>query len=82
MKVLIEQKGIGRKKVAKFFVIFAHPTRPRGPLTKYIDKHGTVTEHKKQAARFLTVDEAEAFAAFNGIEPTDIHIEYFAESDM
>jgi hypothetical protein len=54
----------------------------RAPLTKYIDKHGTVTEYKKQAARFVTLGEAEAFAAFNGIELTDIHIEYFAESDM
>jgi hypothetical protein len=82
VKILIEQKEIGRKKVGNFFVIFAYPPLRRWPGAKYIDKDGKVTVHKKQAARFLTLSEAEAFAASNGIELTNVHIEYFDESDM
>lgn len=80
VKVLIEQKRPAPKQLEKFFVIFAYPPQRRWPGAKYINKHGQVTIHKKDAARFLTVGEAEAFAASYGIEVSNIHTEYFDES--
>lgn len=76
---------MARKKKQTRFVIFASPQQHNAPGTFYMANNGSTTDLRFQAAKFLTFDEAKAFAEKNHITltgPAYIGREDFTESEV
>lgn len=67
------------------FVIFYGPEQLGLPSTQYLSEEGTPTELRRNAAKFLTYQDAETFADQKQIELTDdvyIGLQEFTDRDL